>query len=49
MRPGVVAALLMLLTACAQLDHDTRDRQRLAWHHCTRQSAQAHAWITDCY
>lgn len=49
MRPGVVAALLMLLAACAQLDHETRDRQRAAWHQCTRQSAQAHAWLTDCH
>jgi len=45
MRPGVVAALLMLLAACAQLDHETRDRQRLAWHACTRDQMAAHGWL----
>lgn len=45
MRPGVVAALLMLLAACAQLDHETRDRQRLAWHACARDQMAAHGWL----
>lgn len=49
MRAGVVAALLMLLTACAQLDHDTRDRQRLAWHRCAEQQMQARQWLTVCH
>lgn len=47
MRWPILAALL--LCACAHLDASDRDRQRRAWHQCTRQSAQAHAWLTDCY
>lgn len=35
-RPAVLW-LLLALTACAHMDANERDRQRLAWHRCTMQ------------
>lgn len=44
MRWPILAALL--LCACAHLDASDRERQRLAWHACTR-DRMAHGW-RDC-
>lgn len=43
MRWPILAALL--LCACAQLDASDRERQRLAWHACTRDQMAAHGWL----
>lgn len=43
MRWPILAALL--LCACAHLDASDRERQRLAWHACTRDRMAAHDWL----
>ena len=45
MRAAIVAALLAL-TACAHLDANERDRQRLAWHACAREQMDARGWLS---
>ena len=44
MRPAVLW-LLLTLAACANLDASDRERQRLAWHACTRDQMAAHSWL----
>lgn len=44
-RPAVLW-LLLALTACAHIDADERDRQRLAWHRCTM--LYTSTALTDC-
>lgn len=43
MRWQILAALLLF--ACAHLDPSERERQRLAWHACTRDQMAAHGWL----
>lgn len=43
MRWQILAALL--LCACANLDSSERERQRLAWHACTRDQMAARGWL----
>lgn len=43
MRWPILAALL--LCACSHLDASDRERQRLAWHACTRDRMAAHGWL----
>jgi len=47
MRSVLVVALALILSACAiQAD---RRMQIAAWQRCIDQSAQAHAWLSDCH
>lgn len=38
--------LLLLLAACVNIDAHDRERQRLAWHACTRDQMAAHGWLS---
>lgn len=40
-----ILLLTLILTACAHLDATERERQRLAWHACTRDQMAARAWL----